>query len=188
RASSSLRSTAGAVSQPPALRARTGGPQPRADRNGPRRDAESRAAGDERGAAAARAARLCPDPPRRAGRRRDPVDSRRRGRAGVAHRHARAGGLVARPRPARGVRRRVVGSGATIVSAPMETIVVGVDGSEGGTAALEFAAGEAVFRGARLRIVSAWQVPVAAYGGDFVAPPPDPVSWDAFRVPAQRVA
>ena len=70
----------------------------------------------------------------------------------------------------------------------METIVVGVDGSAGGAAALEFAAGEAAFRGARLRIVSAWQVPVAAYGGDFVAPPPDPVSWDAFRVPAQHVA
>jgi len=40
----------------------------------------------------------------------------------------------------------------------METVVVGVDESEGGAAALEFAAGEAVFRGARLRIVSAWQI------------------------------
>jgi nucleotide-binding universal stress UspA family protein len=44
----------------------------------------------------------------------------------------------------------------------METIVVGVDGSENGRAALEFAAKEAVLRGARLRIVSAWEIPAAA--------------------------
>jgi nucleotide-binding universal stress UspA family protein len=69
----------------------------------------------------------------------------------------------------------------------METIVVGVDGSEGGAAALEFAAGEAAFRGARLRIVSAWEVPAAAYGGGF-APPLDPATWDSFRVGAQQVA
>ena len=36
-------------------------------------------------------------------------------------------------------------------------IVVGVDGSDGAAAALEYAAGEADFREARLRIVSAWQ-------------------------------
>lgn len=71
--------------------------------------------------------------------------------------------------------------------ASMETIVVGVDGSEGGAAAFEFAAGEAVFRGARLRIVSAWQVPVAAYGGDF-APLLDAETVDSFRVGAQQVA
>jgi nucleotide-binding universal stress UspA family protein len=69
----------------------------------------------------------------------------------------------------------------------METIVVGVDGSEGGAAALEYAASEAVFRGARLRVVSAWQMPLAAYGGDF-APPLDPATWEAFRVRAQQVA
>jgi nucleotide-binding universal stress UspA family protein len=44
----------------------------------------------------------------------------------------------------------------------METIVVGVDGSENGRAALEFAAKEAVLRGARLRIVGAWEIPPAA--------------------------
>jgi nucleotide-binding universal stress UspA family protein len=72
----------------------------------------------------------------------------------------------------------------------METIVVGVDGSEGGAAALEFAAGEAAFRGARLRVVSAWQVPaVAAHGGGHFGPAPlDPETWDAFRVRAQEVA
>jgi nucleotide-binding universal stress UspA family protein len=69
----------------------------------------------------------------------------------------------------------------------METIVVGADGSEGSAAALEFAAGEAAFRGARLRIVSAWQIPVAAYGNAF-APPLDPTALDAFRVRAEQVA
>jgi len=69
----------------------------------------------------------------------------------------------------------------------MKTIVVGVDGSEGGAAALEFAAGEAVFRGARLLIASAWQVPVVTYGVD-LAPPPDLATWDSFRVRAQEIA
>jgi nucleotide-binding universal stress UspA family protein len=69
----------------------------------------------------------------------------------------------------------------------METIVVGVDGSEGGAAALEYAAGEAAFRGARLRVVSAWQMPLAAYGGGF-GPPLDQATWDAFGERAQQVA
>ena len=73
------------------------------------------------------------------------------------------------------------------MSAPMETIVVGVDGSDGGAAALEFAAGEAAFRGAQLRIVSAWEIPVAVYGAEF-APPPDAVMLDSFRVGAEQVA
>jgi len=73
------------------------------------------------------------------------------------------------------------------MSASTETMVVGVDGSEGAAAALEFAAGEAASRGARLRIVSVWGVPAAAYGGGF-APPLDPAVWDAFRVGAQEVA
>jgi nucleotide-binding universal stress UspA family protein len=70
----------------------------------------------------------------------------------------------------------------------VETIVVGVDGSQGGSAALEFAAKEAAFRGAQLRIVSAWQVlPIVAYGGDF-GPPVDQATWDALRVHAQQLA
>jgi nucleotide-binding universal stress UspA family protein len=68
----------------------------------------------------------------------------------------------------------------------METIVVGVDGSEGGAAALEYAAGEAAFRGARLRIVSVWQIPATAYGGEF-GPPLDPTIWEAFRDHAERL-
>jgi nucleotide-binding universal stress UspA family protein len=75
------------------------------------------------------------------------------------------------------------------MNASMETIVVGVDGSEGGAAALEFAAGEAAFRGARLRIVSAWQVPVPlmAYRDQFAAPT-DQTTLDAFRTRAEEVA
>ena len=69
----------------------------------------------------------------------------------------------------------------------METIVVGVDGSEGAAAALEFAAAEAALRKARLRIVSAWELPAMVYTGGF-APPLDAEALAAFRVRAQHVA
>lgn len=68
----------------------------------------------------------------------------------------------------------------------METIVVGVDGSEGSDAALDFAAAEATLRAARLRIVSVWEVPSAVYGGGFA--PLDASTFDAFRERAQSVA
>lgn len=42
----------------------------------------------------------------------------------------------------------------------MKTIVVGVDGSKHGEAALGFAAQEAALRGARLLIVCAWEIPM----------------------------
>src|SRR5665811_896424 len=42
----------------------------------------------------------------------------------------------------------------------MQTIVVGVDGSAHGEAALGFAAQEAALRGARLLIVCAWEIPM----------------------------
>ena len=45
----------------------------------------------------------------------------------------------------------------------MGKIVVGVDGSPGGMAALRFAADEARLRGAELHVVSAWDVPALAY-------------------------
>jgi len=73
------------------------------------------------------------------------------------------------------------------MSVPGGKIVVGVDGSEGAAAALEFAAGEAAFRGARLQIVLAWQLPVATFGAEF-APPLDPATWDAVRERAEQVA
>ena len=41
----------------------------------------------------------------------------------------------------------------------MGSVVVGVDGSEASTAALEYAVEEAARRGATLRVVSAWELP-----------------------------
>ncbi|HVU77855.1 MAG TPA: universal stress protein [Gaiellaceae bacterium] len=67
-------------------------------------------------------------------------------------------------------------------------IVVGVDGSEGGASALEFAAEEAALRKTPLRIVAAWEIPVAAYGAGSLAPPLDPATFDAFREAAEKVA
>jgi nucleotide-binding universal stress UspA family protein len=59
----------------------------------------------------------------------------------------------------------------------MALIVVGVDGSTGAQAALEWAAAEARLRGASLRIVHAWHLPAATYGsGGFV--PPVGMSWE----------
>jgi nucleotide-binding universal stress UspA family protein len=43
----------------------------------------------------------------------------------------------------------------------MGFIVVGVDGSEGATLALEYAIKEAALRGAKLRLVSAWEIPAS---------------------------
>jgi nucleotide-binding universal stress UspA family protein len=44
----------------------------------------------------------------------------------------------------------------------VDFVVVGVDGSEHGVAALQFAAEEAALRGAHLRVVCAWEVPANA--------------------------
>ena len=66
-------------------------------------------------------------------------------------------------------------------------IVVGVDGSEGAESALEFAVAEAALREARLRIVSAWDVPTIAYGGD-LGPPLDAATWDALESRAKKIA
>ncbi|HET7759352.1 MAG TPA: universal stress protein [Gaiellaceae bacterium] len=66
-------------------------------------------------------------------------------------------------------------------------IVVGVDGSEGGGAALEFAAAEAALRNDALRIVAAWEVPAAVYGSGFT-PPMDAGTLEAFGARAQQIA
>src|SRR5215468_5621277 len=66
-------------------------------------------------------------------------------------------------------------------------VVVGVDGSDGGAAALEFAASEAALRNVELRIVSAWEVPAAVYGSGFT-PPMDAGTLQAFGARAQQVA
>ena len=55
----------------------------------------------------------------------------------------------------------------------MKTIVVGVDGSAGSISALRFAIEEAQARGAEIKAVSAWHVPVEAYGSG-IAPVPIP--------------
>jgi nucleotide-binding universal stress UspA family protein len=49
-------------------------------------------------------------------------------------------------------------------------VVVGIDGSPGADAALEFAVDEARLRSAELRVVCAWEVPPMSYAGGFVVP------------------
>jgi nucleotide-binding universal stress UspA family protein len=68
----------------------------------------------------------------------------------------------------------------------METIVVGVDGSECARSALEFSAREAALREARLRIICAWEVPPAVFAGGF-APGLDQSTIDGFRDGAETV-
>jgi nucleotide-binding universal stress UspA family protein len=57
----------------------------------------------------------------------------------------------------------------------MKMIVVGLDGSAGSVAALRFAIEEAQVRGAEIKAVSAWHVPMTAYGSG-IAPAPVSVS------------
>ncbi|MBC7293709.1 MAG: universal stress protein, partial [Thermoleophilia bacterium] len=66
----------------------------------------------------------------------------------------------------------------------METVVVGVDGSAGSLAALEFAAKEAGLRNGRLRVVSAWEIPPAVLAGVVTGPG----FYEGFREAAQTVA
>jgi len=68
----------------------------------------------------------------------------------------------------------------------MEKIVVGVDGSEGARLAIRQAAKEAALRGARLRVVCAWDVPPAVYAGGF-APGIDEATLQGFRETAETV-
>ncbi len=68
----------------------------------------------------------------------------------------------------------------------METIVVGVDGSECARAALEYAAREAGLRGARLRVICAWEIPPVVYAGGF-APALDQPTLDGFSDGAETV-
>jgi nucleotide-binding universal stress UspA family protein len=52
-----------------------------------------------------------------------------------------------------------------LMNTQQETIVVGVDGSEHGERALDWAVKEARVRGARLRLVAAWHLPPTVYSG-----------------------
>jgi len=49
-------------------------------------------------------------------------------------------------------------------------IVVGVDGSACSDVALRFAAEEAALRGARLRVVCAWEIPAMVFAGGWAVP------------------
>jgi len=66
----------------------------------------------------------------------------------------------------------------------MNTIVVGVDGSEGSLDALEFAVAEARRRGADVKAVAAWHIPSAAYSSGFV---PFPVQTSDYEEPARAM-
>jgi nucleotide-binding universal stress UspA family protein len=68
----------------------------------------------------------------------------------------------------------------------METIVVGIDGSECAHSALEHAVREAMLRGARLRVVCAWEIPAGIYGGEALAGELDQITLDSFRKHAEE--
>ena len=70
----------------------------------------------------------------------------------------------------------------------MSTIVVGVDGSEGGIAALRYALEEARLRGAAVRVVSAWHAPAAAYEAVWVPAPLDVTQFEAIGTDAAKVS
>ena len=55
----------------------------------------------------------------------------------------------------------------------MGKIVVGIDGSEGATDALKWAANEAKLRGSSLQIVYSWQYPLYVTSEPIYMPPPD---------------
>jgi nucleotide-binding universal stress UspA family protein len=65
-----------------------------------------------------------------------------------------------------------------ITSSADPVVVVGVDGSRASSAALRWAADEARLRGARLKVVRAWQFPAVGYG-DAALPPGTVESWEA---------
>ncbi len=60
----------------------------------------------------------------------------------------------------------------------MGTIVVGVDGSEGAKAALEFAFEEARLRGAEVEAVCAWRIPTVLFNAGWVPVPLDPAEYE----------
>jgi len=67
----------------------------------------------------------------------------------------------------------------------METVIVGVDGSEGAQKALVQAANEATLRGSRLRVICAWNISPAAFDGGFVGA--DQTTLDSFRQNAETI-
>ena len=70
----------------------------------------------------------------------------------------------------------------------LETIVVGVDGSENGERALDWAIEEAKLRGARLVLLSAWHVPAFIHGAPGFAPQLEEPLDKPFEEVAEEVA
>src|SRR5581483_2817307 len=60
----------------------------------------------------------------------------------------------------------------------MSTIVVGIDGSPGSRAALEFALQEARARDADVKAVTAWRIPPAAYQSGMIRFPIEPAVYE----------
>ena len=70
---------------------------------------------------------------------------------------------------------------------PERVIVVGVDGSKSSSGALAWAADEARLRGATLKVVRAWRVPVLAYGPYASPPPPEDFKKSAEALLSEQV-
>jgi nucleotide-binding universal stress UspA family protein len=67
-------------------------------------------------------------------------------------------------------------------------VVVGVDGSDQADRALDWSIEEALLRSARIRIVTAWHVPLAAYAGHGGSPAAGTTLEDSVRIAAEGVA
>jgi nucleotide-binding universal stress UspA family protein len=67
-------------------------------------------------------------------------------------------------------------------------LVVGVDGSEQSDRALYWSIEEALLRGAGIRVVTAWHVPLAAYAGHGASPAAGTTLEDTVRIAAEGIA
>ena len=68
------------------------------------------------------------------------------------------------------------------------TVVVGVDGSDQADRALYWSIEEALLRGAGIRVVTAWHVPIAAYAGHGASPAAGTTLEDTVRIAAEGIA
>jgi nucleotide-binding universal stress UspA family protein len=68
------------------------------------------------------------------------------------------------------------------------TVVVGVDGSDQADRALYWSIEEALLRGAGIRVVTAWHVPLAAYAGHGTSPAAGTTLEDTVRIAAEGIA
>jgi nucleotide-binding universal stress UspA family protein len=68
------------------------------------------------------------------------------------------------------------------------TVVVGVDGSDQADRALHWSIEEALLRGAGIRVVTAWHVPLAAYAGHGASPAAGTTLEDTVRIAAEGIA